>query len=86
MIFLDFLKVKKIMKISSKTHQIAPLKILFGGKHAPEPHSKRVATTRVTSRPPPNNSWPPLANPAYAHELLLRNLYENPPWQTVDCV
>ena len=42
------------------------------------------------SKPPPpqkkNNSWPPLANPAYAHELLLRNLFENPPWQTVDCV
>ena len=36
--------------------------------------------------PPPNNSWSPLANPAYAHELLLRNLFENPPWQTVDCV
>ena len=23
-----------------------------------------------------------LANPAYAHELRLRNLFENPPWQT----
>ena len=33
-----------------------------------------------------NNSWPPLANPAYAYELLLRNLFENPPWQAVDCV
>ena len=33
-----------------------------------------------------NNCCPPLANPAYAHELLLRNLFENPPWQTVDCV
>ena len=29
---------------------------------------------------------PPLTNPAYAHDLLLRNLFENPPWQTVDCV
>ena len=36
--------------------------------------------------PPKKNSCPPLANPAYAHELLLRNLFENPPWQTVDCV
>ena len=36
--------------------------------------------------PPQKNSWPPLANPAYAHELLLRNLFENPPSQTVDCV
>ena len=36
--------------------------------------------------PPKKNSWPPLANPACAHELLLRNLFGNPPWQTVDCV
>ena len=62
----------------------------FGGKHAPEPPSKCMATPRVASPPPPpkkkKNSWPPLANPAYAHELLLRNLFENPPWQTVDSV
>ena len=38
------------------------------------------------SQVPPNNSCPPLANLPYAHELLLRNLFENPPWQTVDCV
>ena len=38
MLFLDFLKVKKNMKICSKTHQIAPLKkIVLGGKHAPGP-------------------------------------------------
>ena len=37
--------------------------------------------------PPPNNSCPPLANPAYAHELLLlKNLFEKPPWQAVGCV
>ena len=38
--------------------------------------------------PPPKkkNSLPPLAIPAYAHEQLLRNLFENPPWLTVDCV
>ena len=77
MTFLDFLKVKKIMKICSKTHQIAPLNFL-GGSMPPNPPSKRVATTRVASRPPPNNSWPPWANPAYAHELLLKNLFENP--------
>ena len=61
----------------------------FSGKHAPNSPSKRIATPRVESPPPPpqiKNSWPPLANPAYAHELLLRNLFENPPWQTVDCV
>ena len=43
------------------------------------------------SKPPPppktkKNNWPPLANPAYAHELLLINLFENLPLKTVDCV
>ena len=46
---------KKIMKIYSKTHQIAPLKIFFSVKHAPEPPSKRVATPRVESPPPKKN-------------------------------
>ena len=36
MIFLDFLKVKKIMKICSKTHKIVPLNF-FSGKLAPKP-------------------------------------------------
>ena len=58
----------------------------FGGKHAPKPPSKRVATPRVATPPPKKIVSPLLANPAYAHELLLRNLFENPPWQTVDCV
>ena len=79
MIFLDFLKVKKIMKICFKTHRIAPLNFFFRGSMSPNPPSKRKP-------PPPNNSWPPLANPAYVHELLLRNLFENPLWQTIDCV
>ena len=42
--------------------------------------------TRRKPPPPKKNTLPPLANPAYAHELLLRNLFENPRWQTVDCV
>ena len=84
MIFLDFLKVKIFMKICSKTHQIVQFKIFWGGSMPPNPPSKRMATPRVASpHPPPKNSWPPLANPAYAHELLLRNLFENPPSQTV---
>ena len=59
----------------------------FRGSMPTNPPSKRMATPRVASPPPQKkNSWPPLANPAYAHELLLRNLFENPPWQTVDCV
>ena len=78
---------KKIMKICSKTHQIAQFKFFFRGSMPPNPPSKRMATPRVTSPPPKRkNSWPPLANPAYAHEQLLRNLFENPTWQTVDCV
>ena len=59
----------------------------FRGSMPPNPPSKRMATPSVANLPPPKkNSWPPLANPAYVHELLLRNLFENPPWQTVDCV
>ena len=52
----------------------------------PPPPSKRMATPRIASPPPKKKIVGPLANPAYAHELLLRNLFENPPWQTVDCV
>ena len=53
----------------------------------PNPPSKRMATPRFASPPPQKkNSCSPLTNPACAHELLLRNLFENPPWQTVDCV
>ena len=47
------------------------------------------AWIRHASQAPPlqkKNSWPPLANSAYVHELLLRNLFETPPWQTIDCV
>ena len=39
----------------------------------PNPPSKRLATPRVAST---QKSWPPLANPAYAHVLLLKNLFE----------
>ena len=74
------------MKICSETHQIAPFKKFLGGSMPPNPPSKRMATPRVASPPLKKNSWPPLANPAYAHELLLRNIFEKSPWQTVDCV
>ena len=76
------------MKICSKTHQIAPFKKQFSGKHAPElpQQTHGYATRRKPPPPPKKNSWPPLANPAYAQEILLRNLFENPPWMTVDCV
>ena len=58
----------------------------FSGSMPPKPPSKRMATPRVASPSPPKNSGTPLANPACAHELLLRNLFGNPPWQTVHCV
>ena len=71
------------MKICSKTHQIALFKKNFLGKHAPEPPRKCLATPRDASRvaacnsPSPPKSWViPLANPAYAHGLQLRNLFE----------
>ena len=67
--------------------QNAPFPKNFWGSMPPNPPSKRMATQRVASPLPPKNSCPPpLANPAYAYELLLRNLFENPFWQTVDCV
>ena len=68
--------------------QNAQFKNFLGGSIPPNPPSKRMATPRVASSSPPQKkiSWPPLANPACAHELLLRNLFGNPPWQTVDCV
>ena len=86
MIFLDFLRVKMYENMLQNA-PICTIKHFFRGSMPPNPPSKSVATPRVASPPPPNNSCPPpLANPAYAHELLLRNLFENPPWQTVDCV
>ena len=64
------------------------IKKKISGKHAPEPPLANAWLRHASQgpTPPKKNSWPPLANPAYAHELLLRNLFENPPWQTVDCV
>ena len=70
----------------------------FSGKNAPKPPSKleavvdeymcKLGNWMIRRKPPPPKKIiaPPLANPAYVHELLLRNLFENPPWQTVDCV
>ena len=89
MIFLDF-ESKKFMKICSKTHQIVPLKNFFG-EACPRTPLANAWLRHASQAPPPQKkkSWPPLANPAYAHELrtvLLRNLFEKPPWQTVDYI
>ena len=70
--------------------QNAPFKKNFG-EACPQTSLANAWLRHVLQAPPPKkkeNSWPPLANPACAHELhvLLRNLFENPPWQTVDCV
>ena len=63
-------------------------KIFFGEACPPEPPivNAWLAMPRVATPPPPHNSWSLLANPAYAHELLLRNVFKNPPWQTIDSV
>ena len=64
-------------------HQIAQFKMKFG-EACPNPLAN-AWLGHASQAPAPlkkKNSWPPLANPAYAHELLLRNLFENPPWQT----
>ena len=52
MIFLDFLKVKKFMKICSKTYQNASFQKFLGGSMPLKPPSKRVAMPRVASPPP----------------------------------
>ena len=44
---------KKIMKIGSKTHQIAQFKKNFRGSMPPNPPSKRMDTPLVASPPPP---------------------------------
>ena len=87
MIFLDFLKVKKSRKYAPKRTKLHHSK-KNSGSMLPNPPSKRMATPRVASPSPPQKKivGPPLANPACAHELLLRNLFGNPLWQTVDCV
>ena len=76
------------MEICSKTHQIAPFppKIFWEACPRTPEQTLGYATRRKPLPPPKKNSLPLLANPAYAHELLLRNLFENPRWQTVDCV
>ena len=43
------------------------------GKPCPETPSKRLTTPRVANT---QKSWPPLENPAYAHALLLKHLFE----------
>ena len=51
---------KKFMEICSKTHQIAPFRNIFPGKHAPESlYSKRLAMPRVAIKPPklPHPPW-----------------------------
>ena len=52
MIFLDFLKVKKFMKICSKKHQITPAKKNLGGEACPR---TPLAKPRVASPPPKKN-------------------------------
>ena len=72
------------MEICSKTHQITPFKIFCRGNMPPNPlanawlrHTSQAASRHATRpAPPPQIVRPPLANPAYAHGLLLRNLFE----------
>ena len=60
-----------LSKLMGEQHYKTVSEKINSGKHAP---------------PPPQIIVAHLANPAYAHELLLINLFENPPWQTVDSV
>ena len=81
MIFLDFLKVKNYENMLQDASNCT-IKIFFRGSMPQNPPSKRVA-----SPPPPQIIVAPLGKSCIGlYELLLRNLFENPPWQTVDCV
>ena len=63
-------------------------KNFFGEAYMPPNPLANAWLRHVPQAPPQKKKLAPLANPACAHELhvLLRNLFENPPWQTVDCV
>ena len=62
------------MKKCSKTHQIAPFQKKLSGKHAPKQTLGYHTRRKPLAQPP--KKLAPLANPAYAHGLLLRNLFE----------
>ena len=66
---------KKFMKICSKTHQIAQFKI-FSGEACPRTPLANAWLRHASQSPTlPKKivGLVPMANPAYAHELLLRN-------------
>ena len=75
---------KKRKKMYENMLQNAPnctIQKIFFGEACPQTRpNKRMATPRVTRRfaachsPSPPESSPPLANPAYAHGLLLSNI------------
>ena len=71
------------MKIFSKTHQITPFKKFSRVSIPPNATSIRLATPRVrlsrfvhATHPALQKVVPLLANPAYAHGLPQRNLFE----------
>ena len=66
------------MKICSKTHQIAPFKTIFRGSMPRTPIANPWLRQASQAPPPPQkkNSWPPLANLAYAHEQNVQESVE----------
>ena len=71
------------MKIYSKTHQIAPFKTNFSGKHAPEPPYQTLgyATRRkplcACNSASHRKSWaPPWQILRTPHGLQLRNIFQ----------
>ena len=64
------------------------IKFFFGKacSRTPLANARLIHASQAPIPPPPNNSWPPLANPTYAHELLLRNLLRiHPGRQLIVC-
>ena len=82
MILLDFLKVTNLGKYAPKRTKLYHSKKKFRGSICPQTPLANAWLRHASQAPPPKKkyiSWPPLANSAYAHELLMKNLFENPP-------
>ena len=66
MIFLDFLKVKFYENMLQDASNCTT-KIFFFGEACPRTPLTNAWLSHASQAPSPNNSCPPLANPAYAY-------------------
>ena len=82
-LWTDFLKVKNLRKYAPKRSKLHHSQKHFGEACPQTPLANAWLRNGSQALSPQKIvAPPPLANPAYAYELLLRNLFENPSWQT----